>query len=89
MATLVCGGVVGTLKRVQVADDRVRDHDEEGQHPRGRDHPVGVGAGLPHPRLERVADGAVAFDGDGNQAECGDAHRYACQREKNIVSRSK
>lgn len=90
MATLVRGGVVGTLKRVQVADDRVRDHDEEGQHPRGCDHPVGVGAGLPHPRLERVADGAVALDGDGHQAERGDAHRYACQGgKKNIVPRSK
>lgn len=82
MATLVRGGVVGTLKRVQVADDRVRDHDEEGQHPRGRDHPVGVGAGLPHPRLQRVADGAVALDGDGDQAERGDADRYACRGKK-------
>lgn len=75
MATAVPGGVVRALERVQVADDWVRDHDEEGQRPRGRDHPVGVRAGLPHPRLERVADGAVALDGDGHQAEGGDAHR--------------
>lgn len=74
MATAVPGGVVRALERVQVAYDWVRDHDEEGQHPRGRNHPVGVRAGLPHPRLERVTDGAVALDGDGHQAEGGDAH---------------
>lgn len=48
-ATAVPGGVVRALERVQVAYDWIRDHDEEGQHPRGRDHPVGVRAGLPHP----------------------------------------
>lgn len=74
MATLVSSGVVGTLKRVQVTDDWIRDHDKEGQHPCSSNHPIGVGPGLPHPRLQGVTDGAVALNCYGNQAKCGDAH---------------
>lgn len=85
VATLVSGGVVGALKRVQVADDGIRDHDEKRQHPRGSDHSVGMGPRLPHPRLQGVADGAVALDRYGNQAKCGDAHRYACRKIKNTI----
>lgn len=70
VATLVSGGVVRMLKRVQVADDGIRDHDEKGQHPRGSDHSVGMGPRLPHPRLQGVTDGAVALDRYGNQAKC-------------------
>lgn len=74
VATLVSGGVVRTLKRVQVADDGIRDHDDKGQHPCRRDHSVGMGPRLPHPRFQGVTDGAVALNRYGNQAKCGDAH---------------
>lgn len=67
-------GVVRPLVGLQVTDDGIWDHDGEGQHPRYGDHFVGMRASLPHPGLQRVADGAVALYRNGNQAECGDAH---------------
>lgn len=66
MATLVCCGVVRTLKWPEVTDDRVGDHDDEGQHPCNSNHTVGMGLGLPRPRLQRLADGTVALKGYGN-----------------------
>lgn len=74
MATLVSSGVVGALEGVQVTDDWIRDHDDEGQRPRSSDHPISMGTGLPHPGLERVTDGAVTLNRYGNQAKCRDAH---------------
>lgn len=55
------------------AEHRVGHHDQQRQHPGGRDDAVGVGPGLPRAGLQRVADGAVPFDGDGHEAEGGDA----------------
>lgn len=68
------GGLIWLGKSDQDAEDRVRGHDDEGEDPRGRDDPVGMGAGLPGPGLEWVTDGAVPLDRYGNQAEGGDAH---------------
>lgn len=82
VAALVSSGVVSALKRVQVADDGIRDHDEKGHHPCCSDHSVGVGPRLPHPWLQGVTDGAVAFNRYGNQAKRGDAHWYACRKGK-------
>lgn len=61
------------------AEDGVGHHDEQRHHPGGGDDAVGVGAGLPGAGLERVTDGAVPLDGDGHQAEGGDADRDACR----------
>lgn len=55
------------------AEHRVGHHDQQRQHPGGRDDAVGVGSGLPRAGLQRVADGAVSFNGDGHEAEGGDA----------------
>lgn len=84
VATLVSSGVV-TLKRLQVTDDWIRDHDNEGQHPRSSDHPIGMGPGLPHPWLQGVTDGAVALNRYSNQAKCRNAHWYAWRKTQQII----
>lgn len=75
-------GAVGLGEGPDVAEHRVRHHDEQRHHPRGGDDAVGVGASLPRPRLQRVADGAVPLDGDGYEAEGGDADGDACGEAK-------
>lgn len=65
--------LVGLGEGQEDAEHRVGHHDEQGQHPGGGDDAVGMGSGLPRAGLERVADGAVPFDGDGHEAEGGDA----------------
>lgn len=49
VATHVSSDVVGALKGLQVADDGIGDHDDEGQHPSSGNYPIGVGPGLPYP----------------------------------------
>lgn len=49
VATLVPCGVVRALKRLQVTDDWIGNHDDEGQRPCSSNHPIGMGTGLPHP----------------------------------------
>lgn len=61
------------------AGDGVRQHQDEGHHPGGGDDLGGVGFGLPRPGGQRVADGAVALQGDGHQVERGHAHGDACE----------
>ena len=41
-----------------------------------------MGPGLPRAGLQRVADGAVSLDGDGHEAEGGDADRDPCGTEQ-------
>lgn len=53
--------VVVMSKRYQGAEDRVRQHEQERETPGGRDYLGGVGLGLPSPRAEWIADGAVAL----------------------------
>lgn len=77
-AAHVAGGVVPAGEGLEGAGDGVGQHQDGGGHPGGRDDLGGVGLGLPHPGCERVADGAVALQGDGHQVEGGDADRHAC-----------
>lgn len=72
-ATHVADRLLGLGEGQQDTEHRVGHHDEQRQHPGGSDDAVGMGPGLPRARLERVADGAIALDGDGHQAEGGDA----------------
>lgn len=73
--TLVAFGTIDLWERLEDAEDRIGHHDEQRHHPGGSDDTVGVGAGLPRTRFQGVTDGAVPLDGDGHQAECGDADR--------------
>lgn len=72
-ATHVADRILGLRKGLQDTEHGVGHHDEQRQHPGGGDDAVGVGPGLPRARLEGVADGAVTLNGDGHQAEGGDA----------------
>ena len=74
----MAGAVVTAGERPENAEDGVGQHQHGGGHPGGRDDLSGVGLGLPHSGRQRVADGAVALQGDGHQVEGGDAHRDAC-----------
>lgn len=65
--------VVAAGERLESAGDGVGQHQNGGHHPGGRDNLGGVGLGLPHSGRQRVADGAVALQGDGDQVEGGDA----------------
>lgn len=82
VATPVCCSVVTPRKRLQVTDDRIGDHNNQGQHPCGSNHPIGMRTGLPYPWLQGVTDGAIALNCYGNQAKSGDAHGYACWKTK-------
>lgn len=77
-AAHVSGAVVKAGERLERAGDGVGQHEDGGGHPGGRNDLGGVGLGLPHSGCQRVADGAVALQGDGHQVEGGDAHRDAC-----------
>lgn len=72
-ATHVADRLLRLREGLQDTEDRVGHHDEQRQHPGGGDDAVRMGPGLPRARLKRVADGAVTLNGDGNQAEGGDA----------------
>lgn len=72
-ATHVADRLLGLREGLQDTEHRVGHHDEQRQHPGGGDDAIGMGPGLPRARLEWVADGAVTLDGDGHQAEGGDA----------------
>lgn len=76
-AAHVPGAVVPAGEGLEGAGDGVGQHEDGGRHPGGRDDLGGVGLGLPRAGRERVADGAVALQGDGHQVEGGDAHRDA------------
>lgn len=41
-----------------------------------------MGSGLPRAGLQRVTDGAVSLDGNGHEAEGGDADGDPCRKEK-------
>lgn len=73
-AAHVPGAVVPAGEGLEGAGDRVGQHQDEGRHPGGGDDLGGVGFGLPRPGGQRVADGAVALQGDGHQVECGNAY---------------
>lgn len=77
-AAHVPGAVVTAGERLESARDGVGQHQDGGHHPGGRDDLGSVGLGLPHSGGQRVADGAVALQGDGDQVEGGDADGYAC-----------
>lgn len=77
-AAHVPGAVVTAGERLESAGDGVGQHQDGGRHPGGRNDLGGVGLGLPHSGRQRVADGAVALQGDRHQVEGGDAHRDAC-----------
>ena len=81
-ATHVTDSDVVLGERPEDTEHRVGHHDEQRNHPGGGDDTVGVGSGLPRAGLQRVADGAVSLDGDGHEAEGGDADRDPCRREK-------
>lgn len=81
------GGVVTAGERLESAGDGVGQHQDGGRHPGGRDDLGGVGLGLPHSGCQRVADGAVAFQGDRHQVKGGDAHRDACIHQSREVVR--
>lgn len=85
VATPVRRCVVRARERLQVTDDGIGDHDDEGQHPCGSNHPIGVRTGLPHSWLQGVTDGAVALNRYSNQAKSGDAHGYACRKAKQVI----
>ena len=70
----MAGAVVGAGKRLEGARNGVGQHQDEGGHPGGRDDLGGVGFGLPRSGGQRVADGAVALQGDGHQVEGGNTH---------------
>ena len=76
----VAHGPVRLGERPEDAEHRIGHHDDQRQGPGGGDDPVGVGTGLPGAGLEGVADGAVALDSDGHQAEGGDTDGYPCGR---------
>lgn len=84
-AAHVPGAVVAARERLESARYGVGQHEEGGHHPGSRDDLGGVGLGLPHSGGQRVADGAVALQGDGNQVEGGDADRYACVDHREFV----
>lgn len=69
--------VVSAGEGFERAGDGVGQHEDEGGHPGGGDDLGGVGLGLPHPGFQRVANGAVALQGDGHQVEGGNTHRDA------------
>ena len=68
----VAHGPVRLGERPEDAEHWIGHHDDQRQGPCGGDDPVGVGTGLPGAGLEGIADGAVALDSDGHQAEGGD-----------------
>lgn len=76
-ATHVPRAVVTAGERLESAGDGVGQHEDGRRHPGGCDDLGGVGLGLPHSGRQRVADGAVALQGDGDQVEGGDTHRDA------------
>lgn len=80
-AAHVPGAVVTASEGLESAGDGVGQHEDGGRHPGGRDDLGGVGLGLPRSGRQRVADGAVALQGDGHQVEGGDAHRDACAHQ--------
>lgn len=69
-AAHVPGAVVAAGEGLEGARDWVGQHQDEGRHPGGSDDLGGVGFGLPRPGGQRVANGAVALQGDGYQVEC-------------------
>lgn len=73
-AAHVPGAVVDAGEGLEGARDGVRQHQDEGRHPGGSDDLGGMGFGLPHPGGQRVANGAVALQGDGHQVERGNTH---------------
>lgn len=78
----MANGAVGLGVRPDEAEHRVGHHEQQRHHPGGGDDAVGVGPGLPGAGLQRVADGAVPLEGDGHQAEGGDADGDPCGRAK-------
>ncbi len=74
-AAHVPGAVVAAGEGLEVARNGVGQHQDEGRHPGGSDDLGGVGFGLPRPGRQRVANGAVALQGDGHQVECGNTYR--------------
>lgn len=81
------GAVVAAGERLERAGDGVGQHQDGGRHPGGRDDLGGVGFGLPRSGGQRVADGAVALQGDGHQVEGGDAHRDPCKHQSAEAAR--
>lgn len=73
---------VGLGERPEDAEDRVGHHDQQRHHPGESDDAVGVGTGLPSPGLQRVTDGAVSLNGDGHEAEGGDADRDPYRKDE-------
>lgn len=88
-AAHVPGAVVEPGEGLQGAGNRVGQHQDEGRHPGGGDDLGGVGFGLPRPGGQRVANGAVALQGDGDQVERRHAHRDTCtgsvKKEKSTI----
>lgn len=78
----MAGAVVAAGEGLEGAGDGVGKHQDEGHHPGGGDDLGGVGFRLPRPGGERVANGAVALQGDGHQVEGGDTDGDTCQMRK-------
>lgn len=74
MSAHVSCGVVGFGEINQGAEDGVGYHYKEGQRPCSSDDFVGVGSGLPRPRLKRVADRTVSLYCYSHQTEGRYAH---------------
>lgn len=66
--------VVAAGEGLERAGYGVWQHQDEGRHPGGRDDLGGVGFGLPRPGGQRVANGAVALQGDGHKVERGNTY---------------
>ena len=73
-AAHVPGAVVAASEGLEGARNGVGQHQDEGRHPGGSDDLGGVRFSLPRPGGQRVANGAVALQGDGHQVEGG--HTY-------------
>lgn len=73
-------------ERHQVAVNGIWSHDGERETPGSSDHLQGMRLCLPDPGLQGFADGTIPLQGDGYQIKGGDAHRGACNRNKNWVS---
>lgn len=73
--------VVGLGERSEYTEDWVGHHNQQWQHPGGGNDSVSVGSGLPRPRLQWVADGAVPFNCNSHEAEGWDADREPYRKE--------
>lgn len=81
-AAHVPGAVVAAGEGFEGARNRVGQHQDEGHHPGGGDDLGGVAFSLPRSGGQRVANGAVALQGDGHQVESGNTYRDTCTDQK-------